>query len=438
MSDKDSRKVKDPKKEKEERNRGSSTPEDEELTIWIQQLWRDDESPVKIHVVQLAQRGQAFGSIIDREDFPSPKLIDADRAAELANRFITSAQSDCDKVVRKAQSYGIIAYDSARASEPYRRYPLYLRPRNAFLMTPQQASGMESEDDDEQVDAKSLSLRYTKSLIDASQFDKEHYSKVFGETFLLLREMVREQHSQVSELMSQNMRMFGEVITAIRAREEAMSSAEDRAEQREWRKMKMTLAQDGMRTVRNMLPSLIGQGRAAPPPAPAASQPQAQLRPQAAVASPRPQPKMSAAPQPQPQPALEDGIGAHEDQPPEMVQPQSAEAICIDNFLNDCEQTGVAVKLFGDWRDSDGKLALVERGIFTEQQFLVFVRVRDGRLPVEALDGLLPDSGSPLAISDEQIMRAMPLLTEGTAMGLMELLNLRKTAINERNGSPTT
>jgi hypothetical protein len=42
------------------------------------------------------------------------------------------------------------------------------------------------------------------------------------------------------------------------------------------------------------------------------------------------------------------------------------------------------------------------------------------------LDDLDPDSGKPLAVTMEQITRAQDVMSEGTAMGLLQLFNLRK------------
>jgi hypothetical protein len=409
MSD-DSRKVKIKGEVKEERRSGSATPEDGQLAIWIQRLWENDESPQKIHVVQLMKRGEVLGSIIDREDFPSSKLIDADRAAELANRFLMSAQNDCDRVVRKPQSYGVIAYDTAKATEPYRRYPMFLHPKASYLAVSRSQGGglsADGDDDEEQLDAKTISLQYTKTQIEALQFDKQHYSAVFGDMFALFREEVREQRTWIGELMGQNKAMFAEVISALRQREEALSSAEDRAAKREWQKMKMALAQDGMRTARNLLPALFGASQS---PAPTQATANVVSQQQGQVAAGQAQPQVAAA------------------STTPVEYPMTPERTLVDNFLHDCEQTNISVKMFGDWKEEGDKMILVERGIFDPEQFAVFMRVRNGLLPASALDDLLPDSGKPISIRQEQIEKAMPIMSEGVGMSIFQLISLRKQA----------
>ena len=52
--------------------------------------------------------------------------------------------------------------------------------------------------------------------------------------------------------------------------------------------------------------------------------------------------------------------------------------------------------------------------------------VKERRLLPSALLALVPDSGSPDAVTMEQASKAQPHLTEGTGMALAELMGLLK------------
>ena len=52
--------------------------------------------------------------------------------------------------------------------------------------------------------------------------------------------------------------------------------------------------------------------------------------------------------------------------------------------------------------------------------------VRDGALPPAALDVLLPDSGDRRAVTPDQMMKGMAIMTEGTMISLRELFTIRQ------------
>ena len=366
---------------KEVQRTGSVDALDLELAKWLARLWTRDDGPTRIEVWQkFGQNKIDYGAMIHNEDFKAHSKYDIEQCVMLSNEIMDAAQHDCDCIEHK-QSYELRVIDMARKGVPLARRIGPLRPQSHYLAKP----GEEVNDEDEEgngklTNAQTLALRYTEASIEATKWDKAHYGKVFGEVFLLLQNEVKEARQQSTELMTQVRGMLTEVVGAIRSREEALSMEEERKEDREWRVFKRDLLKDGARTVRNLLPGFFaGQG--------------------------------------------------HGDTVPEEGKPapMSPERMLVDNFLRDCEDTGVIIKLFGDCEVKEGKLKLVDEtkpGIFTLAQFTILFNVQNNLVPTDALIALLPDSGRPEAITPDQIKRAQPHMTEGVGTALLELVGL--------------
>ena len=101
--------------------------------------------------------------------------------------------------------------------------------------------------------------------------------------------------------------------------------------------------------------------------------------------------------------------------------PQSEERVAVADFLRDCEAVGIFNKLFGVWNEK----GVVTEGIFTPIQCATLVKIRDGQLPAEALDDLLPGSSSAIAITPKQIAAAQPLMPESVGLSLMRIKSIR-------------
>lgn len=393
------------KKDAEEAARFSGVTQaaDTDLVEWIVALWRNGE---KVDVLDCAQvfgkRNITFGNVVHREVFSNLVQLDAETAVSLANAFVGAAQRDCTRMIRKPQTYYVRAYRSAAGAEPISNYPLYVQPKITALTLrdPGASSLVHSDDDDEDGGglprADRVSLAYITKMIEAGQFDKQLFSSTFGELLMLSREREKQHYTWIGELMQMNKSLFVEVMTAMRDREAALSSAEDRAIDRDMRKMKMDLLKDGVRTGRNLLTGLFGERMAA------AKQTNGHSEGAAEGA------------------ANGNGNGAS--------KIKTEEQILLDNFFHDCEATGISIALFGDWKQPDPKSDPVQvtPGIFTKEQLFTLMKVRSGIAPGEMLDDLDPDSGKPLAVTMEQITRAQDVMSEGTAMGLLQLFNLRK------------
>lgn len=386
----------DEKRKKEEadeaaRRSGSIKAEDLELAEWITRQWKNREHLNELDIVQSFGTGRnlTFGLILDKESFSPSTTIDQEAAAGLCNRFFLAAVRDCTRVLRKPANYYVRAWCESRGADPVDSFPLYITPRTTAL-TRREPSGSE-RDEDEQLTAEKLALAYASKLMEANQFDRSHISSTFGDIILIFRDELREMRQDHRDLMGQNKDMFVEVMAALRAREEALATAEDRMAHREMMKLKIELIKDGIYTGRNLLTGLFGKVMAA-----RASDPT-------------------------------NGTGGS------GGTPKSEEQTLLHTFFQDCKASGLEAKLFGDWKKNEqtGMMECSSPGIFTPDQFKLIVSVYRGDLSPEALDELDPESGRPLAVTFGQVQaaqNAMPMKMSGL---MLQLFDLRKRKRNE-------
>jgi hypothetical protein len=282
-------------------------------------------------------------------------------------------------------------------------------PKQTYLSTmSQMKSASEEDEDDEQLDSKSLMLKYNRDLVAAGQFDKEFQARLITQMFMVQDKQITAQQTWILDLMKQQKETFSEFLAALRRGEEALSAAEERKIRNMWAQMKIDMAKDGLRTARNLLPQLFG----------ASDKPPAMNG------------HTNGAPANGTSNGAANGAAAKED----MVVRKTKEQILVENFLVDCEQTGVLTKLFGEWKEDEetGDVNLVTPGIFSRDQCAIFIQVRDGQLPAEALDALMPGSNDPNMITLQQVEKAQAFLTDGTGAALVELITLRKQAAAEK------
>lgn len=373
---------KEKKKKRTEPRIGSVVAADEGLATWLHRLWARNERPERIEVWQMFGRNRAVrGEMVHHEDFDPKETINNERAARLANEIIEAAQNDCDGVERK-QSYQIAVIDKYRKAQPLIRRLGPLQPQRIY----RKVGDDEEEDEDSLLSGRSLALNYVKEANEQSRWDKQRYDRVMGELLMLMREEVVGQRAWIDGMMTRQMDFFAQL-------QDAKDREADRVLTRKMAEFKVTLLQDGLRTARNLLPGLFGpQGEAE-------------------------EPSRALVAQKDGAPARSKNHGF------------SPERALVDNLLLDCENTGISVALFGDWEEKEGRLVPIEGskpGIFTPAQFAVLVGVQSGQLPADALDALMPNSGDPKAITEEQIKQAQPLMSEGTGTALLELVGLRQ------------
>lgn len=357
----------DPKKRPPTRG-GPVEAADEDLASWLCTLWTRETPPDAVAVWQMFQPSRpARGEQILKRNFKPGERLDAEGAAKLANEIVAAAQNDAD-ASRRERLFQIEVVDKNRADSVVRLLgPVH--PKRLYLKSGQQ------DDDDELEGRGGLPAKYAAALLSQMERDRAQLDKATGDLLQMQGQMLTGLYHSVETLMSKTIDLHDRY-------QQARDQEVERRARAEWLALKSSLMRDGLRTARNFLTGAVGDDD--PGPAPGAPSP-----------------------------------------PPRA----SKERILVDNFLVDCDETGIGVKMFGSWeKGPDGRPRLVAEGIFTEQQFRLLQGVRAGRLPPGELDKLLPGSGDSLAITDEQMAAAAAVMTSGVTSSLMELVRLRQAA----------
>lgn len=395
----------DKRKKAETQHTGSVSPEDKELTEWIAKLWTRGEFPQRIELWQTyGQNDQVLGERIFDEEFKPNEKVDPERANRIANELITAAQYDCDHSrSHKQKTYRLIVKDSNRSASPLTRRIGPLTPQRQYLVKAGENGYVDEDDEESPLTGKSLTFAYAKEMLEQSRWDKQRNDLVVGGVLKMLVEREERHYERLDSLIGRVMSMFD-------MWQQSEDRKADRDQQREWAQLKVMLAKEGIRSARNLLPGLFGGDKPALPNNGANGD---------ALAG-------NGAPA--------DGNGT----PPAFGA--SPERALVDNFLTDCEETGISIKLFGEWNERDGKIVIDPPGIFLPGQFAILYGVQQGQMSPDELDKLLPNSGHKLAITQEQVKKAQEFMSEGTGMAILELVGLRSRRKEEKQQArkPTT
>lgn len=380
------------KKEKTPPHAGSVGADNPELAAWIERQWLSSEQPTVIDAYQMVGRNkQDRGERVYHRDFKPGTEVKQESAVVISNEILGDCQNDCDSLERE-QVYGIMIYDKARSSEPW-TWRLRLHPKRAYLVP---SGGQRRERDTDDVDddgtGKDILLRRFNAMNEAAKWKDEHDSRVTGDLMLVLMEMNKQSQGHVSTLMDKVVSLFGSVEAMFHKMLEAQDTGLDRETAREWSKLKMSLAKDGVRTARGLLFSMF--------------------------------------------PENSNGSGVTKG----LMSSRPIEITLIDAFLRDCEEEKIDGLLFGEMAEKDGKAVVTKEGIFSRRQLELLLAVQRGALSVDALLVLLPDSGAPEAITAQQMKDAYEHMGEGITHGVVELfkrLNERRES-SKKKESPTT
>lgn len=381
-------------KHKKDRDRahpheGSVAPTDPELATWLRTFWARDEYPTRLELWQVFGRnGLDRGHQIFVEDFKGGKELDPEQVAKLANEVLAAAQHDTD-CRGVASLYQIDVIDPHRSAKPIIRRLGPLHPQQSYLekigSKPGAAISLGDEEDGEglALNGRTLSLAYIKEGHDRLRWREGRNDKVIGEVVELLGIMVQELRASNAQLMQGHMTFFLQL-------QEALDRSKERERQGAWTDMKVEMARDGLRAGRNLVFGFFG---------PSAD---------------RGAPKLAGA----------NGVLGSLKEKIAFQIDKNSERSLIDGFLNDCEKAGILTKLFGEWTEQGP--VRDKPGIFSFEQAAILVKVRDGELPPEVIDQILPGMGGAFEITFEQINRAQPLIPEGMGQALLELRDLRE------------
>jgi hypothetical protein len=372
-------------------HQGSVAPEDKDLTLWIDRLWSRGEPPARVEVWQVFGRNDLVrGEMIFHEDFNPKDKRDIEHNNKLANEILSACQHDCDSKHRpKPASYQLSVVDRNRTASPLVRRIGPLQPKRSYALAI--PGDPDSNGDDEPLDIRSIELAQIKAGFEEVRHDKNRNDRILGDVLLLLRDNVIESRQDNRHLMGQVMDMFSR-----------LQEADDRRLEREIRlekeRFNLVMKKELMRGARNLIPGFFSKDDA---------------------------PAQSIIP------SNGHANGNGNGQAAQVDHGKSSERTLIDNFLNDIEEEGeeLNIKLFGDFEERDGKMVQITPGVFRFPQYRLLVGVRDGKLPVSAVDVLLPESGHENAITMEQLTGASDAgVSEGTALAILELVKLRRAA----------
>lgn len=366
---------------------GSVVAEDDDLTTWLHSLWHRGEPPERLEVWQVFDRNKSTrGEMIFHVDFKPNTNYNAEQALKLANEIIKTAQNDTDCVERKS-NYQIAVIDIHRKASPLIRRlgPLY--PKRTYLNGVNTKSGMRDEDDDDEEGQpllrSKIELEHIRSAHDHIRWEQKRNDLAIGGVINLLEAIVTKQQEYV-----------GDSLQKIMDIHEKWQDSEDRKIDREIARAKANLwvegLKEGMRLVRNVLPGVI---------APDAG----------------PNPNQIPAGSGQPKAQITDfGL--------------SKERALIDNILYDCKNTGIDVKLFGEWEldENDNPIKLKTPGVFTPQQLKIFLGIQQGKLHADEVDALMLNSGHPCSIKPDQLAQAMAIMPDSIKIAVMELIKVRE------------
>lgn len=372
----------DERRKRREQRQGGVASEDPALGEWLLQLWAHGNPPSRIELWQDFGRNRPTrGEMIFHRDFKADAKLGPEECNRLANELHAAAQNDVD-VAQKQRIFQVAIIDKDRKSAPLTRRLGPVGPKRTYLAHARPPGGDEDEGDDE-LDGKGLNYKYIKTLLEELRWDKQRYDTVIGGVLNLLKDALEKKQVENEALMARHMGFFDEL-------ERQRDLSLDREVAREWNKLKVSLAHDGVRTVRSIFPRLIAD-----------------------------------APEGGRVDRIAKSLG---------VSPERA---LVDAFVRDCESTGISERMFGELEQRDGKVVAVagKEGIFAPEQLLVLLKVRAGALGPDALDDLMPWAAGPLAITEDQMARATPLMTPGTAEALLQLADLRKRAATAKSSN---
>ena len=384
------------REDRRERRTGTVDATDLEFAIWINKLWENGESPQKLVCVQVFKKGTVRGDVVHTEHIKPNTNWDIERSTSVANDILSAAQLHCERIVKASQSYYVEAYDKDRSADSYRKWPLDLSPKLKHIGT--NGKGADDEDEESETDERNLALKYMAAAITATKEDKDRTGLMIGDMYVNQRDQIQEMRVWCTELLSQNRMIFSEAMKAQREANEAQNNALDREFARKREEFKLNMWGEVARTGRNMLQTVLGDIAAEKTlPANGGAAP-------ANGTAPTPQPKR-----------------------PSEIQ------VALDDFLHDCESTNCFDKIMGVWTET----ALTTPGVLTIPQCRLIFGVLEGKLPDDALDALMPDSGKPESLGMDQVMQAQQIMPDSVQLTFARVLSIL-TRKREARKTPQT
>ncbi len=424
--------VETPKAPKREK-RGSTQPLDGEFAQWLERQFRGGEAPHSVDAYPLF-RGRDKEERLFHYDIKADETISTERAVDLSNDIWSDCQIHCDRLPRVAlnkegtKTYQIVVIDDRRGgiAKPVGTWLLNLEPR---IHQPAPINGEDNEFDAEDGDAltsRKMMLEVFKETVGRNERGQAAMGNIMGDVMMLQKEHVKDSFIMIRELLGENRAMMREIREMFkdegqrRVEEKAVNiDAENAAVEREarravlqkehmWTNVMQAGMLEGVKVLGHLFPgfgqlfSALLQGKPPPPP------------PQLPANGTTPSNGANGT---------NGSNGTHQ-------LPAVSEKTLLDRFVETAEKTRfddnltIGEKLFG--KDENGKV--VEPGIFTREQVSILTGIHVGTVPLEALDGLLPNSGKSEAIQGLQMAKAMAVLTPEMVADISKILEMRQAA----------
>jgi hypothetical protein len=230
---------------------GSVAAEDDELTKWLIRLWARNEPPERLELWQMFGRNKAVrGEMIHHEDFRPGDKLDVEQANKLANEIMEAAQNDCDSL-RRDSSYQLAVIDRNRRATPLVRRIGPISPVRSYAVTKIGDGDSEGGDDDENVSAHNVQLKYLQEGMSQLRWEKNRTDHVIGEMLVLQNNIIQKQQSVIDQF-------FDKLIVSFEKRQESEDRSLDRELAREKGRFMLNMWQDGVSTAKNLLPGFFG------------------------------------------------------------------------------------------------------------------------------------------------------------------------------------
>ncbi len=411
----------DRKKDKDKRvppRTGPVRPADPELVAFLERLWTRDNPPDGLVVFRVigSQRNVRAEKIFS-EHFAADANLDIERCTKLANEIVAAAQNDADCNERRSL-YEIEIADPYQGGPPLRRRIGPFTPQQAYLNGGEGrggggfGSGGSEDDEDTGIPGlRPLTHVYLDKMIGTLDRTLQQVHAVVGDVMTLQQGIIVTQQANAERQQNQLFALNNQI-------QDAEDRKLDRELVRKREEAKLKGINTALRVGENVLAGFLGSD----------------------VVDGAPTKRLAAA-----EPG-EAGATA----PPTRRYGRSREMALIANFLGECSEetiktpdgreVNMIIELFGDWEKGEeltvadifAALRLIKPGIFTPAQFGIFSGVASGELPPDALDQIMIGSGKPQEITQEQLMRAQPLMTQSMGVALMQLKQVRDEAAAQK------
>ncbi len=337
---------------------------------WLEAAFSGEtQFPEKIHICSISgKQGERLGPTVWQIIYaPKESKPSREKLVALANEILGRCQRDCDSN-RRTTVYGVHLAHYAREVDFYGRYTMRLDPSPVHGR--QTANGVDVDDD-----PVTGQERFIQQVLSHQERMFEMYGGAFEGMLDRLDRIVERQDRRIE---SQDARIAAQADQL----ERALSMEADRAERREWAKLKVA-----------------GVGKALDF-------------------------GLALAP-----PLLNQLVGK-----PVIPTSTSAESLTLQNFFKGLSEEQAAV-VFGVFSDNNPQ-EQVRPGILSVDQARLLWAVAESQVGADELDRLLP--GGPLAVTQEQVMR---LLSEARLsleqIGPIQLIFDQRMKRREGVGAPS-